>query len=201
MNNEVQKNNNVIERALLFSTMAHMGQVRKNQPDKPYIIHPIGVAEILIQYGADNNVIAAGLLHDVVEESKYTLKDIKREFGEDVAHLVEVASEPERKQSDEERNKNWEDRKQQKIDKTRKLNLREKLVLTADKIDNIENLLRDFKEKHNKDFSAFRIGKEKQEWYNRAMYYSLINEEDKENPLFKRLENGINTVFERTMEE
>ena len=103
---------NVIEKALIYATQAHLGQVRKSEPDKPMIIHPMAVAEILIEYGADNNVIAAGLLHDVWEDTKYSLEDIKENFGEDITHLVECASEPDK-------SKSWEERKQHTIDTSR----------------------------------------------------------------------------------
>lgn len=185
---------NVIEKAIMFATLAHAGQVRKGEKDKPAIIHPLAVAQTLIEYGADNNVIVAGILHDVWEDTKYSLEDIKDKFGEDVAHLVELASEPDK-------SKTWEERKEHTIETTKKLTLREKLVLLADKINNIESLDRLFKQKGCRDFSAFKRGKDKQEWYYRSIYESLIYNENKENPLFERLENGINSVFGRTMEK
>lgn len=185
---------NVIEKAIMFATLAHAGDIRKSEIDKPKIIHPLGVAQILIEYNADNNVIAAGVLHDVWEDTRYSLEDIKRIFGEDIAHLVFVASEPDKKKS-------WEERKQHTIVETKKLILREKLVPTADKINNIESIYRVFKQKGYKDFSAFNRGEEKQEWYYRNIYKSLITNEDKQNPLFVRLEKGINNVFGRTMED
>jgi (p)ppGpp synthase/HD superfamily hydrolase len=185
---------NVIEKALMFATIAHSGQVRKGEPDKPQIMHPMAVAQILNEYGADNNVIAAALLHDVVEDTKYKQEDITKSFGEDISHLVEVAT-------DSDKNQTWEERKKHKIEISKKLELREKLVIIADKINNIEDMNRIFKEKGVKDFSAFRRGEEQQEWYYRNMYFSLINGENIENPLFTRLENGINNTFGRTMEE
>ena len=163
---------NVIEKALIYATQAHLGQVRKSEPDKPMIIHPMAVAEILIEYGADNNVIAAGLLHDVWEDTKYSLEDIKENFGEDIAHLVECASEPDK-------SKSWEERKQHTIDITKKLSFREKLVPTADKINNIESIERKFRKLGYKDFSAFKRGENKQEWYYRNMYESLTTNEEK----------------------
>ena len=83
----------------------------------------------------------------------------------------------------------------------REKTLRDKLVVIADKIANIEDLERVFKEKGYKDFSAFNRGEEKQEWYYRNMYKSLVTNEDKQDPLFIRLQNGINSVFGRTMED
>ena len=185
---------NIIEKALMYAVLAHSGQVRKGKPSEPAIVHPLAVAEILRQYGADDNVIAGGYLHDVPEDTDRTLEDIKRNFGEDIMHLVDVASELDK-------NKTWEERKTDKIEKMKNKTLREKLIVIADKISNIEDLERIFKEKGCTDFSAFKRGKEKQEWYYRNIYESLINNADKQNPLFVRLENGINNVFGRTMEE
>lgn len=190
----IEKRENVIEKALMFATLAHAGQVRKGEPNMPAIVHPIQVAQILIEYGADENVIAAAYLHDVVEDTKYTLEDIERNFGEDIEHLVEVATE-------KDKSKSWEERKQAKIDDLKFRELREKMIPIADKISNIENMGRNFKKKGFKDFSAFNRGEEKQEWYYRNIYESLIFNEDKQNPLFIRLEQGINNAFGRTMEE
>lgn len=185
---------NVIEKALLYATLAHAGQVRKNEPDKPRIVHPMGVATILKEYGADTNVISAGLLHDVVEDTNYTLEDIEKNFGQDIAHLVEVASELDK-------TKSWEERRKDKIQSAKKLNSREKLVIIADKINNIEDIARSFQHKGFRDFSSFNRGEEKQEWYYRNMYESLNLNEDKQNPLLIRLEQGINNAFGRTMQE
>lgn len=185
---------NIIEKALMFAVLAHSGQVRKGNPSEPRIVHPIAVAEILREYGADNNVIAASYLHDVAEDTEYTLEDIRRVFGEDIAHLVEVAME-------KDKSKSWEERKQTKIEEIKTKTLREKLIPIADKINNIEDMGRGFKKKGFKDFSAFNRGEEKQEWYYRNIFNSLSLNEDKENPLLIRLEQGINNTFGRTMQE
>ena len=67
---------NIEEKAKIFAIEAHKGQVRKSQKEKPMIIHPINVANILKEAGFDENVVAAGFLHDVVEDTKYTEEDI-----------------------------------------------------------------------------------------------------------------------------
>lgn len=191
----MSENVNIIEKAIIFATLAHAGRARKSEPYKPQIVHPFAVAQILMENGiTDPNVIAAAYLHDVTEDTKFTLEDIRKNFGEDIAHLVEVASEPDK-------SKPWEERKKHKIETTSGLLLTEKLVPTADKINNIEDIYRKNKKLGYKDFSAFNRGEEKQEWYFRNIYKSLITNEDKQNPLFVRLENGINNVFERTMED
>ena len=65
----------------------HKGQIRKS--GEPYLIHPVAVAEILAKLGMDEESIAAGLLHDVVEDTDYSEERIKSEFGEDVALMVD----------------------------------------------------------------------------------------------------------------
>ncbi len=77
----------LIEKAYKVAEDAHVGQVRKS--GEPYIIHPLYVATILADLEMDKETIAAGLLHDVAEDTEWTIQDIEKEFGEDVAHLVD----------------------------------------------------------------------------------------------------------------
>ncbi len=77
----------VIIRAYNLANGAHKGQMRLS--GEPYVSHPIEVASILVDIGMDTNTVAAGLLHDVVEDSEFTYEDIEREFGHEVAELVE----------------------------------------------------------------------------------------------------------------
>ncbi len=76
-----------IEKALQFASKAHSGQFRKS--GEPYVIHPILVAAIVGYLTCDETMIVAALLHDVVEDTSYTIEEIEREFGKDVALLVE----------------------------------------------------------------------------------------------------------------
>ena len=176
------------EKAKMFAIQAHMGQIRKSEPDKPMIVHPISVGQLLESFGYDDNVVAAGFLHDVVEDTKYTIKDIEREFGKDIATLVMGASEPDKSLS-------WEDRKKHTIEETKKLPFRNKLVICADKINNLEDLFLKFEKNGNRDFSAFKRGEESQRWYYTNIYESLISGENKELPIFKRLKEILDKVF------
>ncbi len=76
-----------IEKAYDVAYKMHDGQKRLS--GEPYIIHPMNVASILDELGLDERAIAAGLLHDVVEDTEYSKEDMTREFGEDIADLVE----------------------------------------------------------------------------------------------------------------
>lgn len=77
----------VIEKAYLFSEKMHEGQIRRS--GEPYISHPLSVAAILADLHLDLDTIATGLLHDTVEDTEATLEDIRREFGDVIAHLVD----------------------------------------------------------------------------------------------------------------
>ena len=76
-----------IEAAYELAKKAHEGQVRSS--GEPYISHPIAVAVILVGLGMDSDTIIGGLLHDVVEDTAVTLEDIEKQFGADVAELVD----------------------------------------------------------------------------------------------------------------
>lgn len=80
-------NQELIERAFEFAKSAHIGQKRLSGED--YITHPLYVAYFLAGLGLDPITIAAGLLHDVIEDTKATPEKLEKEFGKDVAFLVE----------------------------------------------------------------------------------------------------------------
>ena len=78
---------NLINRAYVFAAHAHAGQTR--QSGEHYITHPLAVADILASLGMDESTIITGLLHDTVEDTNVSLKDIEQHFGADVAKLVD----------------------------------------------------------------------------------------------------------------
>ena len=76
-----------IENAFVLAYESHVGQKRKSGED--YILHPIEVAEILVDLRLDTDTIVAGILHDVVEDTLITIPDIEYDFGKEVAKLVD----------------------------------------------------------------------------------------------------------------
>ena len=76
-----------IQEAVKLATKAHDGQLRKT--GEPYIVHPLAVKKILEEWNMDDDTIIAGILHDTVEDTDVTLKDIEEQFGHDVAFLVD----------------------------------------------------------------------------------------------------------------
>lgn len=77
----------IINKAFEVAKKQHGGQLRRS--GEPYIIHPIAVADILVGFGMDYQSLVAALLHDVVEDTDYTLDELKAEFGGEVAVLVD----------------------------------------------------------------------------------------------------------------
>ena len=76
-----------VKRAVEVAKSAHEGQFRKT--GEPYIVHPLAVKKILEEWGMDEDTIIAGILHDTVEDTDLTLDDIRKEFGDSVAFLVD----------------------------------------------------------------------------------------------------------------
>lgn len=77
----------LLERAYVTAERYHRGQFRKS--GEPYITHPVAVATILAELGMSETTVAAGLLHDTVEDTDYSLEQCRRDFGEDIAALVD----------------------------------------------------------------------------------------------------------------
>jgi GTP pyrophosphokinase len=77
----------LLRKAYVFSALEHKGQIRRS--GEPYLVHPLEVSDILADMRLDAVCIAAGLLHDVLEDTLTTPEKIREKFGEDVAHIVE----------------------------------------------------------------------------------------------------------------
>src|SRR5262245_54897397 len=85
--NRPQDDLEIIRKAFEFSLVHHAGQVRAS--GEPFLVHPLEVAMVLADMKLDSTAIAAGLLHDAIEDTPVTHDDIRREFGDQVAHIVE----------------------------------------------------------------------------------------------------------------
>src|SRR5437899_3893852 len=82
-----QSNQDLLRRAYVFSALEHKGQVRRS--GEPYLVHPLHVAAILAEMKADDVSIVVGLLHDVLEDTLTTRQSIEKQFGLEVAELVD----------------------------------------------------------------------------------------------------------------
>lgn len=98
----------LIEKAIVFATMAHGNQKRKGT-NIPYITHPYAVGMYLQKANCSPEVVAAGILHDTLEDTETTFYELKEIFGEKVANLVKAASENDKSLL-------WEERKRLTIE-------------------------------------------------------------------------------------
>jgi guanosine-3',5'-bis(diphosphate) 3'-pyrophosphohydrolase len=124
---------NVCLKAVEFAVVKHNGQFRKGSGAEPYVVHPIGVAKLLAMYGLDNEaIIAAALLHDVMEDCGVTYEELTKEFGQAVANAV-------RELTDVGEYQTIKDRKAAQAEKMKTASVTAKLVKIADQFDNVED--------------------------------------------------------------
>ncbi len=147
----------LVEKALRKSAELHREQRRKGS-NLPYIIHPVSVAIILSNYTKDEKVIAAGLLHDVLEDvPHYRLADLKRDFGKKVADLVLEVT--------EEKSLPWQERKKKYINHLKTASKRALLIAAADKIHNLKSHTEDHLEFGMEMWKKFNASPEKNLWF------------------------------------
>jgi (p)ppGpp synthase/HD superfamily hydrolase len=142
--------------AIEFAARAHHGQFRKASP-LPYIIHPLNVARSLIECGAPDEIVIAAVLHDVVEDTNVTLDQVRSEFGEKVARLVEGMSEPDRRDT-------WENRKRGTLRFLETAPQDLLLIELADKLDNIREIQKDIAREGDAVWKRFNRGRDLQQW-------------------------------------
>ena len=132
----------LVSEAIAFATMAHDG-MRRRKSDAPYILHPMEVGAIIGTMTDSQEVIAAGVLHDVVEDAGISIEEIGERFGARVMELV--ASETENKREELPPEQTWRIRKEESIEKLRNSNDIETLMLwIGDKLSNIRTIYRDY---------------------------------------------------------
>lgn len=128
------------EEALRLAIIAHRQQMRKGS-GLPYIIHPIHVSVILLRHGFSTEVAVAGLLHDVVEDQGFALAEIRRQFGELVAQMVDAVSEQKYDAAGQRRP--WKARKQEALNQIRVADTEAVALKAADALHNVESLVED----------------------------------------------------------
>ena len=126
-----------LENALRWSAVCHAGQTRKGS-EVPYFEHAAAVAMILDRAGFEEDVVIAGLLHDVVEDTDATLDDVSARFGPSVAELVDACSEI--KLDAVGRKRPWIDRKRDHLAALGSVDDLARAVILADKLHNLTSI-------------------------------------------------------------
>lgn len=176
--------------AIEFAHHAHKGQLRKGCKS-PYIIHPIAVMDILLRYGHGEEIAIAGVLHDVVEDTEFTLEDIKEKFGSEIAYFVDCATEPEDDYAD------WESRKEHTIDFIKNhIDKNCLYLICADKFHNLLSISQDLELLGDCLWERFNRGYEKQKWYYQSLADAFMTRyEAEEDKLFLDFSNMVESVF------
>jgi len=147
--------------AIEFATCAHRGQFRKGSK-VPYILHPLGVAKILIDQNYAQPLVIAGILHDIVEDTPVTLAGIEEKFGSTVARLVAGVTEPNKTHS-------WEYRKNHMLVAFQTASIDVLAVSCADKIDNLRSLRQEYSQQGDAVWEKFSRPRESQKWYHESI--------------------------------
>ncbi len=133
----------LVSEAIAFAVKAHDG-MRRKKGDDPYILHPLEAAVIVGTMTTDQNLIAAAVLHDVVEDAGITIEEIEEKFGKRVRELV--ASETEDKRSDLPPEETWRIRKEESLAVLKNAEDTDVLMVwMGDKLANMRAIYRDFK--------------------------------------------------------
>ncbi|WP_311769627.1 HD domain-containing protein [Listeria rocourtiae] len=164
--------NQMYQRASDFAEQAHQMQRRKITGE-PYFSHPRNVAHLLRDAGFRDEVVAAGFLHDVVEDTPVTLDEIRADFGDEVAELVASHT--------EDKLQPWEARKSHTIEVVRTGTLEQKAIIVADKLDNLQSVKYALSSEGDRVWGYFKRDYEAQKWYNESivanMYEGLREDE------------------------
>lgn len=181
----------LLDRAIVFAVRAHAGTERRGK-GFPYIVHPMEAVEIVATMSPDQELLAAAVLHDTVEDTDVTLEQIRAEFGDRVAALVALESDT--KVSGVSGEESWRIRKQAAIDRLASAPRDAKIVALGDKLSNMRAIARDYAVKGDDLWNLFRVkGRKDHEWHYRGLAASLC--ELKDTFAYKEFEQLINQVF------
>ncbi len=153
----------IINKALEIAIKAHKNQYRKASKT-PYIIHPMEAGVIAASLSTKNNgidqeVVAAAILHDVIEDTDLTEQDLLKDFNEKVLGLIRLQS--------EDKSKTWQERKESTIESLKNNeDMNFEIVTLADKLSNLRSIYRDYQILGDSLWERFNVKeKEKHKWY------------------------------------
>ncbi len=157
-------------RAFAFAFEKHAGQTRKASTI-PYIAHLMGVASLVLEFGGDENMAIAALLHDVVEDcgGEPMLTEVRRKFGIRVAKIVEGCTDAYTTPKPP-----WRERKERYLRHLKHADGATRLVSAADKLNNVRSILTDYRQVGDAIWERFNGGREGTLWYYRALLEEFL---------------------------
>lgn len=147
----------MIHKAAVFAAKAHEGMMRKGSRI-PYIYHPMEVALIVAMLTDDPEIIAAAYLHDVLEDTSVTPKELEQEFGKRVLSLVQAES--------EDKTLTWRERKGSTVAHLKEAPMEIKMIALGDKLSNMRSTARDYMVIGDEIWNRFNEkNRESHRWY------------------------------------
>ncbi len=181
----------LLDRAIIYAVRAHAGTERRGK-GFPYIVHPMEAMAIVATLTADQALLAAAALHDVVEDTALTVEDIRAEFGDRVAELVEAESDKFVEGVSE--SDSWRTRKQAAIDRLAEAPLEVKMIAMGDKLSNMRAIARDYALQGDGLWNLFHVkDRASHEWHYRGLAASLRSLAG--TPAYDEFERLVNQVF------
>ena len=182
----------LLDRAIIFAVKAHAGTERRGK-GFPYIVHPMEAVEIVATMTSDQELLAAAALHDTVEDTDVSIEDIKSQFGERIAHLVDAESDKKIEGVSEE--KSWHERKQAAIARLTSASHDGKIVALGDKLSNMRAIARDYLQMGDKLWELFHVKeKEAHSWHYHGLLEAL--KELEETFAYKEFKQLVAQVFD-----
>lgn len=186
-----------LDRAIIFAVKAHAGTERRGK-GFPYIVHPMEAMEIVATMTPDQELLAAAALHDTVEDTSVTIEDIRAQFGDRVASLVQSESDVFIEGKSEE--DSWHERKQAAMDRLAAASHEAKMVALGDKLSNMRAIARDYAMNGDALWQLFHAKDPKDhEWHYRGLAQSL--KELADTFAYKEFVSLINQVFAKADEK
>lgn len=194
----MQENHSPIFQAIRLVAKAHEGQYRKGSR-LPYITHLMNVMKILIEQECDEEIVAAGILHDTLEDTSVVYEDLEKLFGKRVAELVKGASEV-RDLADAYNGKaSWKTRKEHTIGFLLKEATPDQLLVAcADKLDNITSIQADYRRLGDVLWERFNADKEQQQWYYTAIASAFEQRVKEADDALTRLSDQLSATVKET---
>lgn len=191
-----------IEKAIKVASHAHRNQTRKGT-DIPYVSHLFSVMTILSEYTEDEDLLIAGLLHDMLEDTnleEYSVSNIEAEFGQRVLAIIQDVSEKKNAgmQSKEEK-ETWKNRKDLYLHHLEKASEDALLVSSADKLHNLLSTIEDFNKDGDALWNRFNASKNDQLWFYKEFSNVLIRRLPK-HPLAERVSSTVKELEKITAE-
>lgn len=175
------------QKAKEFAYKAHKGMKRKGK-DTPFTYHLELVNKILKTLTTDEEILAAGWLHDVIEDTPITLDELKKEFNPKVCYYVDLET--------EDKSLPWKDRKLKQIEELRRNNFEVALIAYADKMANLTEMDSDYQLEKEKLWKRFNRGKDEQHWYYLEFYKIFKESKYFSQKQLMRYENVLANLFE-----